>query len=132
MKVKCPKCNHVFDSIENPQPIEMRPVTTLTSACYNVDVEPSDLHISSYNTEESPTSLSFSDKITSYQTFTHAQKKGSDEILHSIKNHDGATWGQLEIDTRLSTATISKRLKEGKKLGIIKEDLKEGKKVYRI
>lgn len=149
MRIKCPQCNHVFEALEHPEPVGY---TTEVLKVDNTSTNPAalSLHLStqpssyqyqtenmqppaaSYQPGESPTALSFSDKITSYRTFTHVQKKGSNEILGAIKKYDGATWKQLEEDTRLSTATISKRLKEGKRLGIIREELKDGKKVYRV
>lgn len=70
------------------------------------------------------------DKLT-----TKGMKKGYKEIVDIMGDKGGsATWGDLKIGfekRKMSTATLSQRLKEGKDIGIFGEDLQQnGRKVY--
>lgn len=65
-------------------------------------------------------------------------KKGFNEVIQAIEKQGGqATWGEIEKNlssSKISTATISKRLKDGKEVGLFKERLRKanGKKVYSL
>lgn len=68
---------------------------------------------------------------------TKGIKKGYNEIAQSINKHEGATWSEIEDDLKgsgISTATISTRLKEGRKDDIIGLDIrqKNGKRIYKM
>lgn len=58
-------------------------------------------------------------------------KKGFTDIFHTINKEGGkATWSELENGTKISTQTLSNRLKEGKRANIIGECIKNGRKAY--
>ena len=70
-------------------------------------------------------------RVNPNRTVTKGMKKGYDEIFTAINKSDGmATWSDLESESSVSTATLAKRLKEGKESNIIGEGLKNGRKVY--
>ena len=61
-------------------------------------------------------------------------KKGLKDVLMSVGN--GKTWSEIWAEIRpkskMSTATLSKRLKNGKDMGLISVDYRNGKKVYKL
>jgi hypothetical protein len=67
-------------------------------------------------------------------TLASFQKKGFNAIEKTINKYGGATWSELEKESKVSTATLTKRLKEGKQLGLIGEEIRRtnGKKVYTL
>ena len=67
-------------------------------------------------------------------TSYNCNKKGFDNIETTINKYGGATWTELEKESKVSTATLTKRLKEGKQVGLIGEEIrkKNGKKVYTL
>ena len=140
MKVKCPHCGGIFESLEHPEPVIKKEV-------YGADYSSSDHKLrklkSNITYSMAPKNIGVSlssvdDTISQQSAFsnrslpTDTMKKGYKEIFDTIDNHQGATWTELKMGTNLSTATLSKRLREGKQAGIIDEDLRkpEGKKVY--
>ena len=60
------------------------------------------------------------------------QRKGMDSVLRTISSSDeeGRRWKDISEGSGMSSATVSKRLKEAKELGLIREDLRKGKKMY--
>ena len=65
------------------------------------------------------------------------QRKGMDSVLRTISlstedGSEGKRWKDIFEDSKMSSATVSKRLKEAKGLGLVREDLQKGKKVYRL
>jgi hypothetical protein len=138
MKVKCPCCHNTFEAIEHPAPIITKGVRIHSYASSNR--EPRNLQSQIYGATlkkigvglSSVSSVSQSSIDTNKPLPTGTMKKGYKEIFETIDNHQGATWTELKMETNLSTATLSKRLTEGKQAGIIDEEIRkpEGKKVY--
>lgn len=62
------------------------------------------------------------------------QRKGMDSVLRTISSSvgEGKRWKDISTDSKVSSATVSKRLKEAKELGLVTEDLQKGKKMYRL
>lgn len=114
MKVKCPKCKHEFEGVENPAPI--------------LDIPPKQKEIGAVSAH-----------FVSTQSVAPGMKKGYEDIIQIIKENRGATWSELERKLcqkgpKLSTATISNRLKEGKQIGLFDEAIrkKSGRKIYKL
>ena len=138
MKIKCPNCKHVFESLEHPEPIITKGVSVHKFLSSNNEPQKLQSHI--YGTSlksigvglSSVGSINKSSLYTSNPLPTDTMKKGYKEIFNIIDKYHGATWKELENESNLSTATLSKRLREGKQAGIIDEELRkpEGKKVY--
>ena len=111
MKIKCPKCNHEFETIENPSPVLRKPLV---------------------KAKRLGTVAMLSQPV--YDDMTYGVKSGYKDIINTIDKHKGATWTELKNETTVSTATLAKRLHEGKRDGIIDEDIRKstGKKVYKL
>jgi len=62
------------------------------------------------------------------------RRKGWETVLKTLEeNPKGLTWSELQKQTGLNSVTLTSRLKEGRSLGVITEDLRtNGKKVYRL
>lgn len=68
---------------------------------------------------------------------TKGMKKGFKEIADTMRSQSNGTasWSTLQSEfkkKKMSSATLSQRLKEGKEIGIFGEKLKDGKKVYTL
>ncbi len=63
-----------------------------------------------------------------------SKRKGWKSVLNTLEsNPQGLTWTELYNQTGLNPVTLTRRLKEGKEIGVIKEDLRQnGKKVYKL
>lgn len=139
MKVKCPNCRHVFESLEHPQP-----VIGSESEEYGANFSSSEHRLQklqphiygkalkSIGVGLSSVSSNFQSSVGETKSLpTVTMKKGYKEIFDTIDKYHGATWKELENETNLSTRTLSKRLTEGKQAGIIdKVEEREGRKVY--
>lgn len=70
--------------------------------------------------------------IPENKSLSFTMKRGYKEMFNAMDTHGGATWKELENETDISSATLSKRLKEGKAIGLIGEDIRHpnGKKIY--
>lgn len=70
--------------------------------------------------------------IPESKSLSFTMKRGYKEMFNAMDTHGGATWKELENETGVSSATLSKRLKEGKAIGLIGEDIRHpnGKKIY--
>jgi hypothetical protein len=120
MKVKCPCCSHVFDSIEHPEPV----IGKESQQCQPQQYKYKSISYATSSVGEdimgsSCIGATMSQPVTQPHLPVGAMKKGYGEILKILDKSGGATWKTLETKTNLSTATLSKRLKEGKKAGII-------------
>ena len=120
MRVKCPKCKHEFDTIKNPVLVlkEQHDRTQNVAAMFMSIQEPERVIGSMAN------DLTYGLKI----------KSGYEDIFKSINKHKGATWTELKTESNVSTATLAKRLHEGKADGLIDEDIRKntGKKIYKL
>jgi len=139
MKIKCPHCGNVFESLEHPQP-----VIGSESEVYGANFSSSNHEVKKLhsNITYGATSKGIGVGLSSVGTIsqpslntnkplpTGVMKKGYKEIFKTIDKHHGATWTELEDETKLSTRTLSKRLQEGKKVGMISKEKLEGRKVY--
>jgi len=124
LKVKCPKCKHEFDTIENPAPVITATITHpnkrtgKVAAMFMSIQEPREVMGSKVN------DLTYGVKIRS----------GYKDIFKSIDKHKGATWTEMKSESKVSTATLAKRLHEGKADGLLDEDIRKstGKKIYKL
>lgn len=102
MRTKCPKCKYEFDVVKSSILVPKEPkekTTTLTA-----------LFVSAQKQNTLDSTIDY---------VTYGMKKGYDDIFKSINKHKGATWTELKSETSISTATLARRLHEGKKDGII-------------
>jgi len=63
-----------------------------------------------------------------------SKRKGWQSIVNTLREHrSGLTWSELQSVTGLNPTTLSNRLKDGKMVGVITEDVREnGRKVYKL
>ena len=63
-----------------------------------------------------------------------SKRKGWKLVLNTLEsNPQGLTWTELYNKTGLNSVTLTRRIKEGKAIGVIKEDLRSnGRKVYKV
>jgi len=129
IKIKCPKCHHIFESIENPAPmltVSPEQSERLMGSSFSSMSSPIIEH-HSVNPMSPPVSPRSTRSLP-----VKTMKKGYEEIMQSIKHRRGSTWTELKKDTDLSTKTLSNRLKEGRSVGLFSIDIRkqDGKKVY--
>lgn len=125
MKVKCPKCQHVFEAIENPAPVLAVPPSIPERQLGASFSSISSNHV--IGSVRSPSSM------PNRNIPLPSMKKGYKEIIDTIEKYQGATWKELVDETHLSTKTLSKRLKEGKETGLFDLDIRKqtGKRIYK-
>lgn len=118
MKIKCPKCNHEFETLENSAVILKKPKKEVA-------------HIGAlFMSAQQPQEI-IGSKV---DDVTYGIRCGYKDIFKSIDKHKGATWTELKSESKVSTATLAKRLHEGKNIGLIDEDIRKstGKKIYKL
>jgi len=84
-------------------------------------------------TDSSNVSSNWTDRFRSTPLIMR-RRRGWETVLRTLEeNPKGLTWSELQKQTGLNSVTLTSRLKEGRSLGVITEDLRtNGRKVYRL